>query len=81
MHRMKVEYCGLFLYIMTGNKDIRSTFQENELQDKNLVQIYDLVFKKEEGKSITSGIQDLKKTMKSPDLVILLSLLETCHLT
>jgi hypothetical protein len=72
-----VEYCGLFLYIMTGNDKIKDTLQKIKIQEKNLRKIFDLALKKAEGKNIRNEIQGFKRLMKSPDLGILLSVLET----
>jgi tetratricopeptide (TPR) repeat protein len=71
-----VIYCGLFLYIVLKDKKVKDVLQKIKIPDRTLKKIFMLALKKEKGESIENEIEALKKTIESPDLLLLLSLLE-----
>lgn len=70
-----VVYCGLFLYIISKDTTIKNTLQKIKIQNKTLEDIFTLAVKKDRGGTIENDIKTLSKPIRSPDLIILLSLL------
>jgi tetratricopeptide (TPR) repeat protein len=71
-----VVYCGLFLYIILKDSKVRDTLQKIKIPDGALKKIFMLALKKDKGENIENEIEALEKTIESPDLLLLLSLLE-----
>ena len=70
-----VEYCGLFLYIVSKNNKIRDALQKIKVKSKTLNDIFALALRRDKGENIEREIQNLSNTIESLDLNILLSLL------
>ena len=70
-----VEYCGLFLYIISKDNNIKDTLQKIKVQHKPLDDIFTLALKRDKGEDIKKDVQDLSNTHKSSDILLLLSFL------